>query len=247
MRETRHVNDLLEAYSLGCLDPREARHVSAHLRGCPQCRSELARWDVVTACIGYAAPPLSPPPDFESRLLATYRAEMTRSKRLEAPPRSLRFLLHLTGKFLVSPSIAPAALAACLLLIAVLGALDVVLLRRIGFPAFRGESSVAVSLRGTASAPSANATVFFSGRKTTGVFVVSRLAPLPPGREYQLWMYKDDERINGGVFSVDDAGAAAFSVSAPYPLSECRAYAVTVEPAGGSPAPTGLSVLNGTL
>ncbi len=67
------------------------------------------------------------------------------------------------------------------------------------------------------------------------------------GQSYQFWMYRDDEPLDGGVLTVDAGGMAVKSVSARYPLSECRLFAVTLEPSSGSAAPTGAAVLTGTF
>lgn len=37
-----HESDELSAYALGALDAEETVRVDAHLRGCPDCRQELA-------------------------------------------------------------------------------------------------------------------------------------------------------------------------------------------------------------
>jgi anti-sigma-K factor RskA len=64
-------------------------------------------------------------------------------------------------------------------------------------------------------------------------------------QQYQLWLVLDDERTSGGVFSVDYYGYGAMVIHAPRPLNEYTSFGVTVEPAGGSPAPTGEKVLGG--
>jgi len=55
------------------------------------------------------------------------------------------------------------------------------------------------------------------------------------------------KRTNGGVFSVDQDGYAVMEVYAPQPLSAYPQFGITVEPAGGSPAPTGEKVMGGKV
>jgi len=50
--------------------------------------------------------------------------------------------------------------------------------------------------------------------------------------------------VNAGVFDADPKGQALFE-STEFPLPEAEAFAVTVEPRGGVPAPTGPIVLVG--
>ena len=104
-----------------------------------------------------------------------------------------------------------------------------------------------VTLSGTETAPQASGTVIMSVDGDHGALVVDGLAVLDADHQYQLWLIKDGQRTSGGVFSVDDEGYAVLWVSAPASLSSFDAVGVTVEPAGGSPSPTGEKVLGGTL
>ena len=73
------------------------------------------------------------------------------------------------------------------------------------------------------------------------------LPPPAAGRTYQLWLVtRDAKKISAGTFAPTPAGDAL--VSAEYPLAPTalQAVAVTEEPAGGVPQPTGPMVLVGT-
>jgi len=104
-----------------------------------------------------------------------------------------------------------------------------------------------VALQNTEAAPDATGNLVISADGEHGTLVVDGLPPLGPALQYQLWLIKDEQRTNGGVFSVDDAGYGALWIYAPAPLSSYPAFGVTVEPAGGSPGPTGEKVLGGSL
>ena len=52
MRSAAHVEDLLPAYALGCLDPGELEAVRRHLERCASCRSALARYEEVVGALG---------------------------------------------------------------------------------------------------------------------------------------------------------------------------------------------------
>jgi anti-sigma-K factor RskA len=60
-------------------------------------------------------------------------------------------------------------------------------------------------------------------------------------------LIQDGERTSGGVFSVKQGGYAAKVIYAPLPLADYSSFGVTIEPAGGSPSPTGDKVLGGNL
>ncbi len=78
------------------------------------------------------------------------------------------------------------------------------------------------------------------------LFYASNLPPLPTGRTYQLWVMRDRDRAvtSGGVFQPDANHAAAFTVPN---ASGITALAITEEPSGGVPQPTGHKILIGAV
>jgi hypothetical protein len=72
----------------------------------------------------------------------------------------------------------------------------------------------------------------------------SGLQPAPAGQAYQLWLLTPTTATSAGVFTPDEAGrlAAAFDPppALPRPIVAAR---VTLEPASGSPVPTGRTAL----
>jgi anti-sigma-K factor RskA len=92
-----------------------------------------------------------------------------------------------------------------------------------------------VDLAGKELSPAATGRVFWS--PTHGlVFAATNLPALPPGRVYQLWVVADTP-ISAGIGT--PAGNGEMSVvSSPSAPPKPKAFALTVEPEGGSPAPT---------
>ena len=70
---------------------------------------------------------------------------------------------------------------------------------------------------------------------------------LPADKAYQLWLIRDGMRDSGGVFQVSKDGFGLLVIRPDRPLSEYSALGITVEPAGGSPAPTSPRVLGASL
>jgi anti-sigma-K factor RskA len=64
---------------------------------------------------------------------------------------------------------------------------------------------------------------------------------LPPGQQYQLWAIAGDDPAPAGLFDVDDVGHAALIVSAT--VERPQRFAITIEPRGGRPSPTGPSAM----
>jgi anti-sigma-K factor RskA len=78
------------------------------------------------------------------------------------------------------------------------------------------------------------------------LFTAANLPPLPQGRVYQLWYVTAAAPVSAGLVSPDAAGQSRIltpSLAAVQP----KAFALTIEPAGGVPAPTGAFYLLGSL
>jgi hypothetical protein len=104
-----------------------------------------------------------------------------------------------------------------------------------------------VDLVGTPAASLARGKLFFDPDASMAAMVVTDLPSPPPGQVYQLWLIRNGQRTNGGIFRVGSAGKGYLLVKAPQNLGSYRAVGVTNEPAGGSPGPTGTKVLGGDL
>jgi anti-sigma-K factor RskA len=78
-----------------------------------------------------------------------------------------------------------------------------------------------------------------------GVFIADGLPATPPGKSYQLWAITGNKPVSAGVFDVGPQGSAAFRVEAPPGVDGVDVFAVTLEPAGGVPQPTGEMYLAG--
>ncbi|HEU5180824.1 MAG TPA: anti-sigma factor, partial [Candidatus Polarisedimenticolia bacterium] len=66
------------------------------------------------------------------------------------------------------------------------------------------------------------------------------------GKTYQLWLVTAQAKISAGVFDPSSEEAAG-SVAVPTDAGAVVAAAVTPEPAGGSPQPTGKIILLGKI
>jgi hypothetical protein len=78
------------------------------------------------------------------------------------------------------------------------------------------------------------------------VFVAANLPQLAPDKTYELWFIADGKPVPAGTFGVDASGrSGTVEVKGVAPLDHIQAWAVTVEPRGGVPQPTGTMVLKG--
>lgn len=237
MMDQEHVTESLPAYALGILEADERAEIAAHLAGCPGCRAALAEYELVAADLAVMAPAATPPAALKARLReriqtdAAPQPERAEPRRPASPGRSWPDAV----RDFLSGSLWRPALVALLAIIA-LG----LLLRPREATA---PTVVTLALAGTENAPRASGVVVLGSRyrPELGTLVVDHLQPLPPDRQYQLWLIKDG-RISGGVFDVGEDGYGSLTVRAPEPL-DSYTFGVTIEPAGGSPGPTGPPVL----
>jgi len=103
-----------------------------------------------------------------------------------------------------------------------------------------------VDLAGQPVAPGAKARAFMS-RQSGVVFTADALPSLPADKAYQLWVIADGKPVSAGLVTPDSSGHAAQLFPMPSNLVALQAVAVTIEPAGGVPAPTGDKVLVGAI
>ncbi len=102
----------------------------------------------------------------------------------------------------------------------------------------------ATSLQATNFGPGAQGTIYADPKAPRALLVVTGLAPLPPNRVYQLWLFQGNVPSSAGTFTVDAQGNARTFVNAPAPLETYQVCAITQEPEGGSATPTtGIALL----
>jgi hypothetical protein len=95
-----------------------------------------------------------------------------------------------------------------------------------------------IDLAGQRTAPGAAARAFWSPSRGV-VLMAANLPSLPPGRTYQLWFVTADAKVSVGLLKPDASGRVDAIVTSATNLPSPAAVAVTQEPEGGVPQPTG--------
>jgi anti-sigma-K factor RskA len=234
-----HVLELIPAYALDCLDEPDAQVVAEHLEACTSCRAEFEAYRGIAAELPLAAPEAAPPAGLKAEL---FRQIAARAEPIPAP-RPLTFWQRLSAS--LSRVLRPGWGLASLAVILVLGASNVIMWQRVNELEQVRRDWIQVSLHGTEAAPDASGLLVLNRDGTRGTLVVENLPDLDKAHQYQLWLIKDGQRISGGVFSVRWNGYGSLWVDSPEPLNHYTAFGITIEPAGGSPGPTGAKVLGG--
>lgn len=89
-----------------------------------------------------------------------------------------------------------------------------------------------VFLTGTEESPNARVTVFWNPRSGEVFLSIQNLPTLSEGQQYQLWAVTDENPVDLGLFDVRP------DILRMADVSHASAFAVTVEPGGGSVEPT---------
>jgi hypothetical protein len=88
--------------------------------------------------------------------------------------------------------------------------------------------------------------MFWNPSSNDWTFVVYTMPPPKPGMTYQVWLVTDSAKISAGTFNPDQRGHAFMQAKYALDRDALKAVAVTEEPAGGMPAPTGPIVISGS-
>lgn len=102
-------------------------------------------------------------------------------------------------------------------------------------------------LAGTDKSPHAVGKVLWSAQERKALFYASNLPVLAEGKTYQLWIIADNKPFDAGIFAVDPQGNGFLKVPSLSEADKAQKFAVTLEPAGGVPQPTGDMHLLGAL
>jgi anti-sigma-K factor RskA len=206
--DTESIHDLSAAYALDALDDDERRAYEEHLAGCERCREEVASFSSTAEVLAYAAGPGAPPPPLRDRILVAARAE-----RPNVVPLRPRWAY---------PVAAAAAVAACVAI--GLGVWNVSLQDRVS------------NARALQSVPVAGASgSLVVGSNGAAALVLFRLDSAPAGKTYEAWVIRGRRApVPAGLFR----GGATTFVPLQRKVRKGSVVAVTVEPAGGSDAPT---------
>lgn len=236
-----HPHDDLAAFAIGALDAPDAERVKAHVGSCDACRAEVGAFAEVAWEIAELAPAVAPGATLRERVLARVRPEGAPRRRVAAAPRpgplaAFRSLLGLRV-----PLAVPLALALLLAIsLAGLGS------ARTDAEAY--SRAIAGVADGTVvaltAAPGSEARGTLVVPASGDPYLILRLPSPPPGKTWEAWVIRGQQPLAAGI-SGDRSGVVTLVLSQPVRAGD--AVALTLEDAGGVPAPRGAVVLQGRL
>ena len=247
------VRDGLALLVLGALPPAESARLESHIADCGECAAERRLAAEVVEMLPWAVPQAEPPAGVEERLRA----------RTGRPGAHLRLRERVPWRRRMT-WVAAAAAALLLLNVGLAGATGLLYSReqvalaeldashrqaafdRLAMATLASGSGRTLALHSTAAAGAAYG-VFRMDAGSGQIVLVAYGLPLPPtGRVYQGWMHRGSERISVGVFAPQGPDAVVLlteSGQSTTLLLQVDGFGITLEPVGGSPAPTGPAVM----
>ncbi len=235
MESEQHYLDDIPAYAIGALDAVEQQALESHIVTCELCRRELAAYHAISNALLTALPPVAPPLHLRRNL----------QKQLPAvsEPNSFRLKFSL-------PKFAFGFLVILLLGLNLFSFFQIQTLKQ-DQESMRTQLENGRLVLAMLSYPETN-TYPITGTQIAGSILVDKdrnaaviltwdMPKLDPNQTYQIWLITPDgKRTSGGIFNADPVSPFTSSpVSVPDNLAQYSGLGVTIEPAGGSPQPTG--------
>ena len=250
MKTHEQFADDLPLYALEELTASDRQELEQHLETCAACRREVQflRSDLSLLALSSAGP--RPPARSKDRLMRAVAAE-PRGVSAPTPLQSRRRGL--------SWALIPAVLALGLLVwagtlwqkndalqhnLSSLAVLYKTTSAQLGQAQERlrllsAPDAVQVSLSPQSEPRKPHATAIYSPSQKRMMLMASNLAPLPPGKAYELWIIPmEGAPMNAGLFKPDEHGNAVMMDHAMPEGVIAKAFAVTVEDEAGSDKPT---------
>jgi anti-sigma-K factor RskA len=224
------IHALSGAYAVDALDDDERAEFERHLAGCPSCQAEVDDLREAAATLADATA-VEPPSDVRSRLLAEIRTVRP------LPPVVARRADRLAP--VRRRWVAPLAAAAAVAVLAGVGGV-------VWHPWSSSSPQVSAGVAQVEHAPDARrftthgpggatVTVYRSASLDKAVVVAHGLTEAPDGKVYQLWLQDSGGTMRpAGFLTAGTTSSATLSGAA----ATAKGAGITVEPAGGSPAPT---------
>jgi anti-sigma-K factor RskA len=254
----QHEEDF-DLYALGALEGEEKQALEAHIAGCAACSAKLAEARGRVSLLALSVKPIAPPAAVKSRLMEQVRAE-SRPAGGRVESRSPESAGGLFGRWTMAWVAAAAVLAVATGLLWYQNAKDAEKIQQALKDAeatelkiqnaqkliaiLQAPDSVMISM---ASADSTQVTGKVCYNARLGKLACSTHLPSAPSdKSYQLWLVPTaGDPLSAGLIapnmiSTDDMWMADVKAG-----TSAKAFAVTLEPAGGVPQPTGPKVLVG--
>jgi anti-sigma-K factor RskA len=243
----------LAAYALG--EAEAAPAALGHLSVCPRCRSDLREYRAVAGLLPYGQAEHEPAPELRDRLLAAVASEAKPAGAAAPASAQARGRLALRRPALSRAGWAAATFAtiAVLLLGWNIGLQRELSQQSAQIVANRQSWQTMIALLNDESlhwynigSGTARGHFWSTAEGSVACLVAEDLPALAPGQVFQVWLAAPGEQRSGGTFEGRN-GNAWLLVESDERMANYSTVFVTIEPEGGSAAPSGPRVLDGGL
>ena len=245
----------------GTATPQEQEMLLAHLSTCADCTVICKAFSEVAAILPQALPPMQPPPSVRANLLEAIAREkgIAPGVPLTFPRPELAFLKRFAWAWPLGWAFAGIfgiILAWTAQIMqqttashqAAVQALQLTLAEKEELLALmEARQSLLVSLTGSSALPNALGRVIWNPETNTGLMIALNLPPAPTGKVYQLWAIQGGAPVDAGIFAPSRETELFKTKPLPNPKEAISLFAITMEPAGGSPGPTSDIILKGEV
>ena len=225
----------IPAYAIGALDSDEVAVLEAHLKTCDICQAELSAYRTV----------------FDNMLLAAHPQQPSAALRKRLQGRISN--AHKTARPKWAWSFNQVSIGFAMIILLALSTFSIVQMQRL----YRQQAQLtrqvqtsqialaALSYPETRSLPisgeNISGTLLLEKEQNVAVLIVWNMPKLLTSQTYQIWLIDPQgKRTSGGIFnSQPDLPYTSVSVISSGSLTNFTGIGVTIEPAGGSPQPTG--------
>jgi Anti-sigma-K factor rskA, C-terminal len=252
-RLTDELQEQASLYAAGAMTESERRDYARHLEedDCAVCRRETQEFQAATALLAVGLDPLTPSQSVKDRLMAS----VANVSPVQAPKPRL-WVVWLAAMEAVAASVllfvafsnnAELRRTAQALRSQVQELQARIAEQQVQMASLTSTDVQITNLAGQGANSGARARLFWDQQRRHWSVYVNDLPPAPANRSYQLWFVpKAGNPVSAGVFNTEPNGSAVVEADVPAGL-DLMAAAVTTEPAGGLPQPTGPFALLGAF
>lgn len=223
------MHELAPFYALGALSEAESQAFGAHLESCSVCRSEIESAD---AAVGALARSVAEPAPASMKADVMAKIDALNGRADPVPDNVVPLFRR------IAPALV--AVAAALALVFGIGLVNDGTQGRID-SILTASNATTVRIEPTVS-DTAEIIYVPSG---AAVFSASGLSQVDETETYQLWLIGTDGPKPAGIFRPQNDGSALVLLD--HTVSPGLVLGLTIEPAGGSPAPTGEVLMAGDI
>jgi anti-sigma-K factor RskA len=239
----KELGNLSGSYALNGLDAADLAEFEAHLQQSHATRDEVTELTDTAVLLGLATQPVQPSAGLKASIMDQLDAHP--QLPVASPVATAAFESpagrKAQARWFTRPVTALAAVAAAIALF-VGGGVITTSLAQNSFAQQQADQLAAINSADDAQRASVDladggtATLVWSNTLLSSALIVDGLAPLPADRTYELWYINDAGARPAGTFGVADSGSTWRVLDGTMKAGDT--VGVTVEPRGGSDAPT---------